>query len=99
MGFVNSINGKIILGFIAAILVMIAYWGTYNMNVYSTVVWLHVLAGIQWIGLLYYFNFVQVPAMEQLLQIKMDQGLQRLESMLHQEHYCGSEWLQQQLGY
>ena len=25
--------------------------------------WLHVLAGIVWIGLLYYFNFVQVPAM------------------------------------
>jgi uncharacterized membrane protein len=24
--------------------------------------WLHVLAGITWIGLLYYFNFVQVPA-------------------------------------
>ncbi len=24
--------------------------------------WLHVLAGIVWIGLLYYFNFVQVPA-------------------------------------
>ncbi|MGH8594996.1 MAG: urate hydroxylase PuuD [Gammaproteobacteria bacterium] len=26
-------------------------------------VWLHVLAGITWIGLLYYFNLVQVPAM------------------------------------
>lgn len=25
--------------------------------------WAHVLAGIVWIGLLYYFNFVQVPAM------------------------------------
>ncbi len=25
--------------------------------------WLHVLAGITWIGLLYYFNFVQVPSM------------------------------------
>ncbi len=24
--------------------------------------WLHVLVGIMWIGLLYYFNFVQVPA-------------------------------------
>ena len=27
------------------------------------VVWLHVLAGVAWIGLLYYFNFVQVPAL------------------------------------
>jgi uncharacterized membrane protein len=24
--------------------------------------WLHILAGIMWIGLLYYFNFVQVPS-------------------------------------
>ncbi len=32
------------------------------MNLFSLVVWLHVLAGITWIGLLYYFNFVQVPA-------------------------------------
>ena len=24
--------------------------------------WLHVLVGVTWIGLLYYFNFVQVPA-------------------------------------
>jgi uncharacterized membrane protein len=25
--------------------------------------WLHVLSGIMWIGLLYYFNFVQIPNM------------------------------------
>ena len=25
--------------------------------------WLHVLSGVMWIGLLWYFNFVQVPAM------------------------------------
>jgi uncharacterized membrane protein len=25
--------------------------------------WLHIMAGITWIGLLYYFNFVQVPAL------------------------------------
>ena len=25
--------------------------------------WLHIAAGVMWIGLLYYFNFVQVPAM------------------------------------
>ena len=26
--------------------------------------WLHFMAGIMWIGLLYYFNFVQVPALK-----------------------------------
>ena len=25
--------------------------------------WLHIVAGVMWIGLLYYFNFVQVPAL------------------------------------
>ncbi|NNF39765.1 MAG: hypothetical protein HKN64_00200, partial [Woeseiaceae bacterium] len=32
-------------------------------NAVSFIVWVHVLAGITWIGLLYYFNFVQVPAL------------------------------------
>lgn len=30
--------------------------------------WLHILAGIAWIGLLYYFNLVQVPAFAQYEQ-------------------------------
>ena len=25
--------------------------------------WLHIVAGVMWIGILYYFNFVQVPAL------------------------------------
>ena len=25
--------------------------------------WLHIMAGVMWIGLLYYFNFVQVPSL------------------------------------
>ncbi len=36
-------------------------------NLWSLEVWFHVLAGITWIGLLYYFNFVQVPAVGQAL--------------------------------
>jgi uncharacterized membrane protein len=35
------------------------------------IIWLHVLAGITWIGLLYYFNFVQVPA---LAEAAADEG-------------------------
>jgi uncharacterized membrane protein len=26
--------------------------------------WIHLLSGVMWIGLLYYFNFVQVPALK-----------------------------------
>jgi uncharacterized membrane protein len=40
-------------------------------NVQSFIIWIHVLAGITWIGLLYYFNFVQVPA---LAAAASDQG-------------------------
>ena len=28
--------------------------------------WLHIMAGITWIGLLYYFNFIQVPSMAKI---------------------------------
>lgn len=34
------------------------------------VVWLHVIVGVMWIGLLYYFNFVQVPAVATALADK-----------------------------
>lgn len=33
------------------------------MEIASIVRWLHYLSGVTWIGLLYYFNFVQTPAM------------------------------------
>ncbi|WP_428095468.1 urate hydroxylase PuuD [Candidatus Thioglobus sp.] len=71
MGFINSVKGKILIGFILAIIAMF----TLNMPAFASkittmgaiLVWLHVLAGIVWIGLLYYFNFVQVPGMGQAL--------------------------------
>jgi uncharacterized membrane protein len=28
--------------------------------------WLHILAGVMWIGLLWYFNFVQIPSMPKI---------------------------------
>jgi len=70
MGFINSVKGKILIGFILAIIVYVSFRGTteaVGLNHYGTTVWLHVLAGIVWIGLLYYFNFVQVPGMGQAL--------------------------------
>ena len=30
--------------------------------------WLHVMAGITWSGLLYYFNFIQVPSMGKFME-------------------------------
>ncbi|ORU90395.1 MAG: hypothetical protein A6F71_05310 [Cycloclasticus sp. symbiont of Poecilosclerida sp. M] len=42
-------------------------WERTGFNLLELTVWLHVLVGITWIGLLYYFNFVQVPAMGEAL--------------------------------
>ncbi len=60
MNPLKSIPGTIILGFMVAVAIALAVSGPGN--VMSLVVWLHVFTGIIWIGLLYYFNFVQTPA-------------------------------------
>lgn len=64
MNPLKSISGTITLGFVTAIIVMIAIGDT-SFDKASLVVWLHVFFGVIWIGLLYYFNFVQVPAVAQ----------------------------------
>jgi uncharacterized membrane protein len=40
--------------------VMSHAWGAFFMR------WLHVLSGVMWIGLLWYFNFVQIPSMPKI---------------------------------
>lgn len=57
----KSVHGTLVLGFVTAIVIMLLV-GDIAFNAWSLMVWLHVFFGIIWIGLLYYFNFVQVPA-------------------------------------
>ncbi|MGK0298972.1 MAG: putative membrane protein [Gammaproteobacteria bacterium] len=61
MNPLKSISGTIILGFVVAVVMSILVNAPGN-QIWSLVVWLHVFAGVIWIGLLYYFNFVQTPA-------------------------------------
>ncbi len=64
MNPLNTVAGTIIGGFVLAIIILFAVAGNaVAANPVSVIIWLHVLAGITWIGLLYYFNFVQVPAL------------------------------------
>ena len=59
-----SIKGTIISGFVLAIVfIMILADGSIPIEAEGYIRWLHYLSGVTWIGLLYYFNFVQVPAM------------------------------------
>lgn len=61
MNPLTSIPGTIISGFILSVVIVFVL-GTTGVNALAFEVWFHVLAGVAWIGLLYYFNFVQVPA-------------------------------------
>lgn len=57
-----SVKGSIVTGFIIAIaFAVFAVQGGWNELGLAR--WLHIISGITWIGLLYYFNAVQVPAM------------------------------------
>lgn len=48
-------------------LILAAVLSNGTANPIEWTVWFHVVVGIMWIGLLYYFNFVQVPAVNAAL--------------------------------
>jgi uncharacterized membrane protein len=66
MNPLKTIGGTIVSGIILAVIIVLATLDNHmvaGIRAQSLIIWLHVLAGITWIGLLYYFNFVQVPAL------------------------------------
>ncbi|MBL1140706.1 MAG: hypothetical protein HND53_01605 [Proteobacteria bacterium] len=67
MNPLKSVHGTLAVGFITAIIIMFLVGGKPEFNLWSLTVWLHVFFGVIWIGLLYYFNFVQVPAVGEAL--------------------------------
>ncbi len=71
MNPLNTIKGTLIAGLVVSIVIAAITMGTVDSSHGAVVIWTHVLAGITWIGLLYYFNFVQVPA---LAEAAADQG-------------------------
>ncbi|MDE2219879.1 MAG: urate hydroxylase PuuD [Gammaproteobacteria bacterium] len=62
MNPLNSVRGAIITGVIVAVAITIAIPQS-AFNEMGLIRWLHILAGVMWIGLLWYFNVVQVPAL------------------------------------
>jgi uncharacterized membrane protein len=59
---INTVRGAITAGFVIAVIVafLIGPTGFHELGLAR---WLHILSGVMWIGLLYYFNAVQVPAL------------------------------------
>jgi len=62
-----TIKGTIAVGFVLALAVAFGMGNGMEGLMSSLTVWLHVLTGVVWIGLLYYFNFVQVPGVGKAL--------------------------------
>jgi uncharacterized membrane protein len=62
MNPLNTVRGAITTGFVVALLLtlLIAPTGFLELGLAR---WLHILSGVMWIGLLWYFNVVQIPAL------------------------------------
>ena len=77
-GFLTSLPHAILAGVILAVLLVLGTLGLHgglpgglqelDLYVFCAVLfrWLHVLSGIMWVGLLFYFNFVQIPSMAKI---------------------------------
>jgi uncharacterized membrane protein len=56
-------RNSLILGIVLAILLAIGLTGGVEFNNLAMARWVHIVSGVFWIGLLYYFNVAQVPAL------------------------------------
>jgi len=71
MGAILQSLGRTVIAGIVILLIMMGVAGTFDMmgsHGYWTFFmrWLHILSGVMWIGLLWYFNFVQTPSMPKI---------------------------------
>jgi uncharacterized membrane protein len=62
----ENLNMVILIGVVAAIALIISPFYSPATLAIGLLQWLHVFFGVVWIGLLYYFNFVQIPTMPQI---------------------------------
>jgi uncharacterized membrane protein len=70
-GLLGNLRNTIIVSFILALIFVASYFMAYGGHADQTFFtavfrWLHVVCGIMWIGLLYYFNFVQIRKMPEI---------------------------------
>jgi uncharacterized membrane protein len=69
--FLGNLRNVVIVSFILALIFVAAYFSVYGGHAdtifwQAVFRWLHVVFGIMWIGLLWYFNFVQTRMMPQI---------------------------------
>ncbi len=67
--FFSSLQRTVIAGFVLAFLLFLLYLGMvgFHETFWAFLFrWLHIISGVMWIGLLWYFNFVQTPGMPKI---------------------------------
>ena len=69
----ENLSSTIIAGLVVLVVMVVVVVGVYGQgfeldrNWWAFLFrWLHVLSGVMWIGLLWYFNFVQIPSMPKI---------------------------------
>lgn len=62
MNPLKTLTGTTIAGIVLSLIIIFLMSTGQGGSSMEWTVWFHVVVGIMWIGLLYYFNFVQVPA-------------------------------------
>ena len=62
MNPLNSVSGAVITGVVLSLLLMFGIAPNHWFEL-GLARWLHILSGVMWIGLLYYFNVAQIPAL------------------------------------
>ena len=68
----ENLQMTVISGIILTLIIIAIVGGTVSIPTFDAawtaffVRWLHVLSGVMWIGLLWYFNFVQIPNMPKI---------------------------------
>jgi len=67
----TNLRNAVIAGFVLAAILLVLYataWGgAFDKPFWAFLFrWLHVISGVMWIGLLWYFNFVQIPTMPKI---------------------------------
>jgi uncharacterized membrane protein len=63
----TSLGRTILAGFVLLLLIIFALGGNFSsLELPFMFRWIHVMVAMMWVGLLWYFNFVQIPSMSKI---------------------------------
>jgi len=67
MFILSSLGRTLFAGFLVLGLIILAIGGNFSAAEFPFLMrWLHVMVAMMWVGLLWYFNFVQIPSMSKI---------------------------------